>query len=52
MILAAAHAARDSGCIRMGEVFRVLAQELRKLGRPLRKQFFGSRYHHLRDLPG
>jgi hypothetical protein len=50
VVIAAAHAAVRDGCpIGMAEVVRALAQELQKLGRPLRRNLFGPYYHHLRE---
>jgi len=50
VLIAAAHAAaRDARPIGMGEITRALAQELQKLGRPLRRQVFGPHYRHLRE---
>jgi ATPase family associated with various cellular activities (AAA) len=52
VLIAAAHAAARDGCaIGMGEIVRALAQELQKLGRPLRRQPFGSHFRHLREPP-
>lgn len=50
VLIAAAHAAaREGGAIGMGEIVRALAQELQKLGRPLRRNIFGPYFHHLRE---
>jgi hypothetical protein len=52
VLIAAAHAAARDGCdIGMGEIVRALAQELHKLGRPLRRQPFGPHFRHLREPP-
>jgi SpoVK/Ycf46/Vps4 family AAA+-type ATPase len=52
VLIAAAHAAARDGCpIGMGEIVRALAQELQKLGRPLRRQPFGLHFRHLREPP-
>lgn len=52
-ILAAAHAAaREDRPIGMGHLVRAVAQELQKLGRPLRRQSFEPHYLHLREVSG
>jgi hypothetical protein len=52
-ILAAAHAAaRDDTALGMGHLVRAVAQELQKLGRPLRRQSFEPHYLHLRERSG
>ena len=49
-ILAAAHAAaREDVAIGMGHLVRAVAQELHKIGRPLRRQSFGPHHFHLRE---
>jgi hypothetical protein len=52
-ILAAAHAAaREDLPLGMGHLVRAVAQELQKLGRPLRRQSFEPHYARLRELAG
>jgi hypothetical protein len=52
-VLAAAHAAtREDAPVGMGHLVRAVAQELQKLGRPLRRQSFEPHFVHLREGSG